>query len=183
MDKIQELIRAYLRKNLDSSLQSRTEHCPDENTVLDYVHQKLDDRESRLMEDHLAQCNYCLSQLSIAFEAQKTGGMTHCPIPPVEGIEKAKGLVGHDKRSLDERMTKQRKMRKNLFLAGALIAFTLSFFIHRYFMQFLVVTLILGLRWALESENARTLVMVIDSWRKHSHDDDEEISRRLKNKV
>ena len=72
-------------------------------------------------------------------------------------------------------------MKKCLFLFGAIFFFILSFVIPRYFIQFLVVTLILGIRWAFESDGGHTLIMVLDSWRHHSHDKDEEISHRFKN--
>ncbi len=78
--------------------------------------------------------------------------------------------------------SKNRKTKKNLFFGGAVVFFGLSFFIPKYFMQFLVVTLVLGMRWAFESEGGRTLIMVIDSWRRHSHDDNDEISQRLKDR-
>ena len=78
------------------------------------------------------------------------------------GIAKAKSKVGY------------------YALAGAVIAFILSFIFPKYFMQCLVVTLILGIRWALNSEGGRTLIMVQDSWRHHTQDKDEEISHRLR---
>lgn len=65
-------------------------------------------------------------------------------------------------------------------LTGAVIAFIFSFIFSKYFMQCLVVTLILGIRWALSSEGGRTLIMVLDSWRHHSQEKDEEISHRLR---
>lgn len=65
-------------------------------------------------------------------------------------------------------------------LVGAVTAFIFSFIFPKYFMQCLVVTLILGIRWALNSEGGRTLIMVLDSWRHHSQEKDEEISHRLK---
>ena len=73
-------------------------------------------------------------------------------------------------------------MKKNLFLAGAIIFFIISFLLPKYFMQCLVVTLVLGMRWAFESENGRTFIMVLDSWRRHSHDEDDKISKRLKDR-
>ncbi len=65
-------------------------------------------------------------------------------------------------------------------LVGAIVAFILSFIFPKYFMQCLVVTLIFGIRWALSSEGGRTLIMVLDSWRHHSQDKDQEISRFLR---
>ena len=69
---------------------------------------------------------------------------------------------------------------RHYVIAGMLISFALSFIFPKYFLQCLVVTLILGVRWALNSEGGRTLIMVLDSWRQHSHSQDEEISHRLR---
>lgn len=183
MDTIEKLIKAYLKNNLDNAVTGKTGQCPDELVLLDYLHQKLEARERCIIEDHLAQCGFCLSQLSMAFQTEGLGELKDFSLPPSDFIERSKAIIKSDKSIIDVKMAKQRRIRKNLFLAGTLVSFILSFLIHKYFMQFLVATLILGLRWALESDSARTLIMVVDSWRKHSHDDDEEISRRLKSRV
>jgi hypothetical protein len=50
-------------------------------------------------------------------------------------------------------------------------------------LQFLVGALILGIRWSFESESGKTLIMILNSWRKHSHDKDDEISNQLKDQL
>lgn len=181
MDKIEKLIKGYLKTKLGSQV-TKTAFCPDEKILLDYIEQRLRTEECQIIESHVAGCGFCLSGLALVCEAQTVSEKGEFGEVRPELINKAKALLKSDKGLKDTKMTKGKKTKKNLFLAGTLIFFVLSFLIPRYFLQFLVATLILGLRWAFESEGARTLIMVLDSWRKHSHDDDEEISQRLKDR-
>jgi len=175
MRKIEEYLKNYLKKDLSNI--ERTPQCLDGEALLDYLGHKLDGRKREVVEEHLSQCNFCLSQLNLAFEAKKSGigGKV-----PSRLINKAKALFKNDKNA--NHRGGPRRMRKNLFLAGAAIFFVISFLLPKYFMQCLVATLILGMRWVFESENGRTLIMVLDSWRRHSHNEDDEISNRLKNR-
>ncbi|MBU1113050.1 MAG: hypothetical protein KKH93_04170 [Candidatus Omnitrophica bacterium] len=90
---------------------------------------------------------------------------------PKELIDKTKTRLG---------IPKTKSKVGSYALIAAAIAFVFSFIFPKYFMQCLVVTLIFGIRWALNSEGGRTLIMVLDSWRHHSQEKDEEISHRLK---
>tara|TARA_B100000315_G_scaffold222025_1_gene225817 strand:- start:577 stop:1116 length:540 start_codon:yes stop_codon:yes gene_type:complete len=173
MDKAEELIKNYLGQNLGNS--EKSPFCLSDEFLMDYFQHELDKEDCDKAEKHIASCGFCLSRLNLVFEAGKINKTTNIPVPD-NLIKAAKDLVK------DDRNSKNRKIKKNLFLLGAIIPFVLSFFIPKYFMQFLVVTLILGMRWAFESESGRTLIMVLDSWRKHSHDDDDETSQRLRDR-
>ena len=182
MRKIEEYLKNYLKKDLSRGRghPAPTPQCLDEEALLDYLGHKLDGRKRKDVEEHLSQCNFCLSQLNLAFEAKKSGigGKV-----PSRLINKAKALLSRG--GVTPPPTRKggpRRMRKNLFLAGAIIFFVTSFLLPKYFMQCLVAALILSMRWVFESENGRTLIMVLDSWRRHSHDEDDEISNRLKNR-
>ena len=173
MNNAEELIKKYLGQDLSNS--DKTYLCLSDELLMDYFQHKLDEEGCRKVESHIAGCGFCLGQLNLVFESAKANKDNNIRVPD-NLIERAKDLVKTG------RSSKSRKIRKNLFLGGAVISFVLSFFITKFFMQFLVVTLILGMRWAFESEGGRTLVMVLDSWRRHSHDDDDEISQRLRDR-
>jgi hypothetical protein len=181
-DKIEILIKEYLRKNLDLDRVEKTIYCFSENVLIDYLEEKLNSREYETVNNHITNCSFCLSQLILALEAQIVNERRRLKQAPREWIEKAKALLKSDNDRERKRIRKNKRVKKNLFLGGAIIFFLLSFLIPRYFIQFLVATLILGLRWALESESGHTLIMVLDSWRRHSLKKDEEISRRLKDR-
>lgn len=173
MNNPEELIKKYLGRNLSNTV--KTPSCLSDELLMDYFRHKLDEEGCKKVESHIAGCGFCLSQLNLVFESAKVSKDNNIQVPD-NLIKAAKDLVK------DDRSSNSRKIKKNLFLGGMVISFVLSFFIPKYFMQFLVVTLVLGMRWAFESEGGRILIMVLDSWRKHSHDDDDEISQRLRNR-
>ncbi|MCK9615100.1 MAG: hypothetical protein M0R48_06315 [Candidatus Omnitrophica bacterium] len=181
MTEIENILKKYLTARFNSVSPEKDSNCPSEETLLDYMGNKLSGQGLMLIEEHISGCRFCLSQLSLAIEAKSLSN-EQFPSLPKNLIEKAKNLIGIDKNLQAAKAARKRRMKKNLFLAATIIFFILSFIIHEYFMQFLAGALILGFRWAFESESGRTLIMVLDSWRKHSHDEDDEISRRLKDR-
>lgn len=54
----------------------------------------------------------------------------------------------------------------NLYIALATVAFAFSFITPRYFMQLLVATLLLGLKWVADSKSTRMLVMIHEAWKR-----------------
>jgi hypothetical protein len=147
---------------------------------LDYLKQKLDSQQRQMFESHIASCGLCLSSLNLMVEAERISQNKEFGPVPQELLDKTKVLLKTNKSSQDIKPAAKRKIKKSLLLGAAIIFFILSFLVPRYFLQFLVATLILGFAWVFESENCRTFIMVLDSWRKHTRDDDEEISQRLK---
>lgn len=180
MDKIERLIKEYLRRNLSKT--EKTDLCLSERVLMDYFERKLGREDCQNIESHLANCGFCRSQLSLVFEAHDVHKRGKSEKAPVEFIQRAKALFKADQGLNHKKTMRKKRIKKNLFLVGAIIFFIVSFLIPRYFCQFLVATLILGMRWAFESEGGRTLIMVLDSWRRHSHEQDDEISHRLKDK-
>ncbi len=155
----------------------KTYQCLNDQVLMDYLEKKVSVQERQDIEKHIADCSFCLSQLSLAAEAKKAGWKKEKVSSRL--VEQAKTLV---KNNDNDQKPKKRRIKKNFFFAGAIIFFIASFLLPKYFMQCLVGALILGMRWAFESEGGRTLIMVLDSWRRHSHANDEEISNRLKDK-
>jgi len=180
MDKIERLIKEYLGRNLNKT--EKTGLCPNEEVLIAYFEQKLGGKDCQNIESHLAGCGFCRNQLNLIFEAIDVHKRGKSEKVPVEFIEKAKALLKADRSADYMKTVRKKRIKKNLFLAGAIAFFIASFFIPKYFFQFLVVTLILGMRWAFESEGGRTLIMVLDSWRRHSRGQDDEISQRLKDR-
>jgi hypothetical protein len=66
--------------------------------------------------------------------------------------------------------------RLNIYLALAIISFILSFAVPRYFVQLLVATLLLGVKWVADSKSAKMLVMIYEAWK---HGGEKEASRVL----
>jgi len=182
MDRIEELIKEYLKKNLSLDKNNRSMDCPNELILLEYLAGTLDEGRRQTIEQHIAGCGFCLSQLDIAIQSQSMNKQGDLEPVSQELINKTESLLGIGKDKTGRAINKTKIMKRRFFLIGAVAFFVLSFLIPKYFIQFLVATLILGIRWAFESEGGRTLVMVLDSWRRHSQDKDDEISHHLKNR-
>ncbi len=180
MDRSEEMIKNYLKKNLDLDSAERTPDCLNEQVLTGYLQGKLGPQQHKAVDYHIAGCGFCLSQLDIAHQAQLASGQDGFEPAPGELINKTKVSLGI---SASRAEPKPKPGLKRVFLALAIIFFALSFIIPKYFIQFLVATLILGLRWAFESEGGRSLIMVLDSRRHHSQDKDQETSNRLKNHI
>ncbi len=153
-------------------------NCPNDNILADYAAGGLPRDEINSLERHISGCKACLQKISIALKAEalhKEGGLTG---PAPETIQKALKRLGLGNTKNTNAGFIKTKKRQFWFLA-AMAAFVLSFVFPKYFLQCLVMTILLGLKWIMESENMRTLILVIDSWRRHQHNQDEEIIKRL----
>lgn len=148
--------------------------CPDEATLSAYLSGALEDVKLQNIEEHIAACHFCLENIRAAYVGEKLYEEGNLPDSAKELINKAKGIA--------KLRTNNKRLKRNLWLFGTVLTFTLSFVFPKYFAQFLVAALILGFKWVFESENARTLVMVLDSWRRHSREKDDEISDKIKNR-
>ncbi|MFH1519373.1 MAG: hypothetical protein ABIE75_02240 [Candidatus Omnitrophota bacterium] len=178
MRKIEEYLKNYLKK--ESGNIEKTAQCLGQEVLLDYLGSKLGSQERKGVEEHLSRCNFCLSQLNLAFEAKKSNIRNIGGKVPSGLVNKAKALLKNGKNTIGKGRVS--RMKKNLSLAGAIMFFIISFLLPKYFMQCLVAAFVLGIRWVLESENGRILIMVFDSWRRHSRDENDEISNRLKDR-
>ncbi len=180
MEKKEKLIQKYLQEKLNADKAKKTEDCPGNGILASYLANSLEQKKRQEVENHLANCSFCLSQISLAWKAlQKHKRKSFEPVPE-RTINKTKSCLNITKTKNRENRSKKKIIKRRLFLAATIILFILSFLIPRYFLQFLVGALILGIRWSFESESGQTLIMVLDSWRKHSHDKDNQISNRLK---
>jgi len=116
--------------------------CISDVELNDYLEGTLTPDKRTSVEVHLKECSECLDKLRFSYET-------------VRDFSSKKG---------DIKMTKNSK--NNLWLLGAGIFFLFSFLVPRYFMQFLVGTVLLGVKWIFESVNAKILIMIYEAWKK-----------------
>jgi len=149
--------------------------CPNSNMLADYIAGNLANKKD--MEAHISHCKPCLAKISTALKAGTLYQQEKLPDMPQTIIERTKYMLSKQIKP----QIKHGKI-KNMWLLATIIAFVMSFMIPRYFIQCLVATILLGIKWILESENMRTLILVLDSWRKHEHNHDDEIVQKLKDR-
>lgn len=183
MEREKEVIQKYLKEKLNVTAAKKGKNCPGNQDLIDYLQNNLNLDKRKSLENHIAHCSFCLSQISIAAEAlQKQKQNDFDPVPE-DIIKKTKANLNSIKIKNKKNESQKKIIKRRFFLAATIIFFGLSFIIPKYFLQFLIGALILGIRWSFESESGKTLVMVLDSWRKHSHDKDDKISDRFKDQL
>ena len=114
---------------------------PAEAVLADYLSNTLSEAERARVEEHVASCGSCLEAVVSAHDALKVFGKT-------------------------KQLKKGNIMKKlNIYLLLAVVSFVLSFAIRQYFVQFLVATLLLGVKWIADSKSAKMLVMIYEAWK------------------
>lgn len=135
---LEGILKAHLLRRTSGALQGKTQDCPSELELSDYLEGRLSKEEKSSIESHLSDCPYCLDLLVVA-----------------------KDVAARTNKSY----IKAIKILKHKWLIAATISFILSFFFPRYFLQFLIATLILGGKWVFEGQNIKSLVMIFKSLR------------------
>ncbi len=130
----------------------RTNLCPPEVELSRYLAGTLSPGQKDKIEKHLAECPYCLDVLIVT-----------------------KGILKSSARK-ESRLTQ--KLVKQKWLVLTILSFSLSFFIKRYFFQFLFLSLILGIKWALSAEGSRNLVMIFRSL-SHKETENQELEEKI----
>ena len=126
-----------------TDLKQETKTHPTENELADYLSKALSGEDKERVESHIAGCGACLESMVSAHES-------------VREFKKGKGNI----------------MKKiNAYLILAIASFILSFVFRDYFLQFLVATLLLGIKWVVDSKSTKMLVMIYEAWKKGGGDE------------
>jgi len=139
----------------------KTSLCLPALELNDYLSGVLSPEKKTEIENHLKDCNACLEKLVFAYQTVKEFNETK-----KEGVNFMKSA-----------------WKKNAWLFGAIIAFTLSFFVPRYFVQLLVATILMGVKWIFDTVTARILIMISDAWKKGGEKEATKIHKTLNNRI
>jgi len=115
-------------------------------TLADFLSGSLPEERRAQAERHLSSCDECLEALTAAYEAVTISG------------------AGGNK--VFNKLRKIIMNKTNIYLLLAIISFLLSFITPRFFVQLLVVTLLLGMKWVADSRSARMLIMIREAWKR-----------------
>lgn len=122
-----------------ADLKVETKIHPTEVELSDLLSGSLSGKEKERVEAHIASCGECLNTVVSAYESVKMAGKNR------------KGTI----------------MKKiNIYLVLSIIAFLLSFAMPGHFVQFLVATLLLGIKWVADSKSTKMLIMIYEAWKK-----------------
>lgn len=129
---------------------------PSDIELADYLAGELTAPQKEIVEEHISCCGECLARIVSAYES----------------VNSFKKNGTQNKRKAGSIMKKI-----NLYLVFAIIAFALSFFMPRFFLQFLLATLLLGIKWIVDSKSMKMLIMIHEAWKRGG---EKETSRILK---
>ena len=126
------------------NLNTKTAAHPAESVLADFLAGSLSKDDRERLEKHLSSCGQCLDTIVAAHEA-------------VTAFDKKRPL-----KKLKETIMK----KMNIYLLLAIISFSFSFITPRFFIQLLVATLLLGIKWVADSKSTRMLVMIYEAWKR-----------------
>lgn len=133
-----------------------TKTHPTESELADFLGGGLSDKDKALMTDHIGSCAECLAKVASAHEA----------VSLFAGTSTKKG--------------KELSMKHiNFYLIGTIVTFILSFSFPKYFLQFLVATILLGMKWIIDSKSTKMLIMIHEAWKKGGEKETAKILRRF----
>lgn len=208
MRRIDKLIRFKLAKKAKGVKLEPGLECPSDLFLSKYVSGTLEREKRETIESHIAQCFLCLDKIVSAYEGGKLLEKRKLKTPSKQMIWKAKNVERIDDSLIKERIdlaldrnkllprTQKllaveksvinwlpKKLRKNKWLIGSITAFVLSFAFPVVFLQFLIAAGILGGKWIFDSENAKTLIMVYNAWKRGGEKEADEMLKALKNRL
>lgn len=127
----------FLKEDYRKKISSAPKDCVPFDELYDYADGRLPLEARRRIESHLAGCYHCLD-----------------------------AVVSINKGMMDFNNRRRYKLKtENIFLSFALISFLLSFVFGRYFIQFLAATIILSMKWIVESKTNKMLVLIYEAWK------------------
>jgi len=130
-------IKSYLKYDYESKIANLPKGCLRFDELYDYVNGGLPLTMRKRVESHIATCYHCLDT-----------------------------MVSIDRSMKDFNNRRRHKLKtENIFLSFALISFLLSFVFSRYFIQFLAATMILSIKWIVDSKTSKMLVMIYEAWK------------------
>lgn len=115
---------------------------PAEAELAGFLSGSLPAKEKERLERHIASCDECL-----------------------ERIVSAKESVELYRKKIFKKGGFDIMNKINPYLILAAISFLLSFAMPHYFLQFLVATLLLGIKWVVDSKSTKMLVMIYEAWK------------------
>lgn len=208
MRRIDKLIRFKLAQEAKHAKLEAGAGCPSDMELIGYISGNLIQSKKEMIEQHLAECFPCLDKLVYSYEGEKLLTKRKIKEPPnhitwkaknIERISgafiknridfalKGKGLPPKAKKLLTTEKAAlkwlPKNLKKNRWLIASTIAFTLSFAFPPVFLQFLLAAGILGGKWIFDSENAKTLIMIYDAWKKGGEKEAGGLIKALKDRI
>ena len=208
MKKSDKLMRLKLAKQAMDVKLELTVNCLSDLELSAYASGMVDGTKKEALEKHLAECFLCLDKIVSSCEGEKLLKKRKLKASPKPIVWKAKNIERISDRLIEDRidlaLTKKellpktqkllatekavikwlpKSLKKNKWLIASITAFVLSFAFPPMFLQFLLAAGILGGKWIFDSENAKTLIMIYNAWKKGSKKETKDMLEALKDRL
>jgi hypothetical protein len=151
--------------------------CPDDFLFADFSSQSLSEAKQAEILDHAAGCATCIARLAAIAEA-KTGVWKKEKIKKSillrakdiadqarPGILKGREKFRESLKPETEKSGLKQGIMKHCWLLISLTFLGISFFVPRYFIQLIVLTIIFGLKWVFDQATTRQIIMIYEQWK------------------
>lgn len=196
--KLDKLLRSHLKKSPITYPYGRAD-CPSIEELNSYICATLEVSKKETLEKHLSRCPFCLDNLMLAIEGEglfrkgklrQTSRSLKWMARNIERIDKnifkpdlfERNKILPQKRNIIKNRL-YTKLKRNRWLIASTIAFLLSFAFPKVFLQFLLVAAIFGAKWIFESQNAKTLIMIYNAWRKGRKKEFDDLFESIKDRI
>ncbi|MBN1871768.1 MAG: hypothetical protein JW800_04255 [Candidatus Omnitrophica bacterium] len=169
-DGFDEVIASYYSTNKD--LPEKGKDCPSIDNLVRYASGEAD---SNLLYEtglHVKQCKHCSELIE--------GALLYSAYGDRINMEKIPSSVKNKAKALNPKFKQEEKnimhiIKRNLWFMLFAISVSASFVVGRYFLQFLVLALVFGLKWTFDKESVRTLIMIYNAWKRHDRTGEKKI--------
>lgn len=158
----------------------KTADCPPVEILGKYASEGLGPDELYKVGNHIKNCAFCSELVEGALLYSAYGKHINLGSVPEKIKNKAKSLNPLYK-------TKEHKimdwLKRNGWFMLSLASLAASFFVSRYFIQFLTLAVIFGLKWVFNRESTRALIMIYNAWKKHDKDSAREMEEIFRDRM
>ena len=177
-EKMDDILKTYFSRQ--KHLPKKGAACPPAETLARYASGTLEPNKLYAVSNHIKGCNFCNELIE--------GALLHSAYKKHIKLDNVPDRVKNKAKSLNPGYrTKERKImnyfKRNIWLILSLTSLAASFFIARYFQQFLILAVIFGLKWVFNRESTRALIMVYNAWKRHDKDSDKDLEEIFKNRL
>ncbi len=176
-EKMDDMLKVYFSRQKHAP--EKGVDCPSAEILEKYVSGALKPNELYDVRNHIRSCDFCNELIEGALLYSAYGKHINLDTVPDKVRNKAKSLHPAYKTKENKIMN---NFKRNIWLIVSLTSILASFFIPRYFIQFLILAVIFGLKWVFNRENTRALIMIYNAWKKHDKDADKELDQIFKNR-
>jgi hypothetical protein len=177
-EKLDTMLKNYFSKTID--LPEKASACPSVDILSKYVSGELEAAMLHDVSGHVKGCKFCNELIEGALLYSAYAKNINVGAVPDKVKNRAKSLNPVFK-------TKEHRimhfLKRNIWIILSLASLTMSFFVSRYFFQFLILAVIFGLKWVFNRESVRTIVTIYNAWKRHDKESDKELDEIFKDRL